>query len=321
MLLRIPRARPLFHRAVMQSAANGLLDRGFPPLEEKEQEVEVGLREIFGRPMRPADLRTIAAEDFVTRMVGDQMLYDALDAVTGGHIVDRALVTADSWDLLRPGALDGIDLLIGGNSDERTSTRGIPDATLSEQEFAAFMTANYADGWQQAYRPSDPRHAYRLRLRADAVNLLQKALVSAEYAIRHNDDINAWVYYFNHAPPGRNAEFYGSYHSSDLWYFMNSLREWPGQRPWTEADYRMADIMSTYLANFVKTGNPNGPGLPAWRQPADGPELMRFADGYAYPVQTTPYPCRDALNRAEVLREYQVDPAAVAGPVEACPGQ
>lgn len=72
--------------------------------------------------------------------------------------------------------------------------------------------------------------------------------------------------------------------------------------------------MSTYLANFVKIGNPNGPGLPAWRQPTEGPELMRFADGYAYA-------CRDALNRAEVLREYGVDPAAVAGPVSACPGQ
>lgn len=78
------------------------------------------------------------------------------------------------------------------------------------------MTANYDSGWRKAYRPSDPRHAYRRRLRADADNLLQKALVLAEYTIRHNDKVSAWVHYFNHAPPGRNAEFYGSFHSSDL---------------------------------------------------------------------------------------------------------
>ena len=54
----------------------------------------------------------------------------------------------------------------------------------------------------------------------------------------------------------------------------------------------------------AKRGAPNGGGLPEWPQPTDGPALVRFTDGYAYPVESTPYPSRDELNRAAVLEEF-----------------
>ncbi|WP_323131728.1 carboxylesterase family protein [Agrobacterium tumefaciens] len=125
--------------------------------------------------------------------------------------------------------------------------------------------------------------------------------VVSEIAKRRNKDFNVYTFYFNHAPPGRNTEFYGSFHSSDLWYFMDSIRENPGQRFWTDADYRMADTMSSYLANFVKTGNPNGKKLPEWPQATHG-KFMRFHDGYAMSAKHTPYPERDELNRETVMR-------------------
>lgn len=34
----------------------------------------------------------------------------------------------------------------------------------------------------------------------------------------------------------------------------------------TEADRRMGDIVSSYWVHFAKTGNPNGPALPPWRE-------------------------------------------------------
>ena len=33
---------------------------------------------------------------------------------------------------------------------------------------------------------------------------------------------------------------------------------------WTPEDYRVSEVMQEYFANFVKSGNPNGSGLPVW---------------------------------------------------------
>jgi para-nitrobenzyl esterase len=36
---------------------------------------------------------------------------------------------------------------------------------------------------------------------------------------------------------------------------------------WTPDDYKVSAVMQGYFANFIKTGDPNGVGLPTW--PAD----------------------------------------------------
>ena len=299
-LLRSPVAKGLFHRAVIESTTGNFLPSKIPTVQEQQAKNVGVLEEIFGKPMSVEDLRAIPADDFFTEKVGDELLYYALRTATGGLVTDGVTLTEESMDLLRPGALDGIDIMIGSVSDERTSNGGDPDGVMTDSEFEEAMTKVYGDTYKAVYEPSDPQNAYRLNLRAVSDYRFQAALVSAEYAKAHND-ANVFAFYFNHAPPGRNAEFYGSGHSSDLWYFFNSMREWDGQRHWTDADYRMGETMSTYLANFVKNGDPNGDGLPVWPQPTDGPAFVRFADGYSYPVTGTPYVERDAINRAAVL--------------------
>jgi len=56
----------------------------------------------------------------------------------------------------------------------------------------------------------------------------------------------------------------GAVHSADIEYAMGSL---PTNRvyDWQPEDYVVSDIFQMYYANFVKTGDPNGIGVPQWR--------------------------------------------------------
>ena len=306
-LLRSPMAKGLFHRAMIESTSTGFLPVDLPTLEAQAAVDAKAVEAVFGKPTTLADLRAVPAQDFIDKTAAnaDKSINAALNVDTKTYVIDGTYLTADSMDLLKPGALDGIDIMIGATSDERTSLVGKPDGTLTDEEFAANMSKAYGDGYKDLYQPSDPTNAYRLQLKAENDMRLARTLVSAEFA-KANNDSNVYAFWFNHAPPGRNSEFYGSFHSSDLWYFFDSLRERDGQRHWTDADYRMADTMSSYLAHFVKEGNPNGGDMPEWKQPESGTAFMRFHDGYAYPVTSTPFQSRDALNRQTLLKTYDL---------------
>ena len=63
-----------------------------------------------------------------------------------------------------------------------------------------------------------------------------------------------YVYEFGAEIPGEDDP--GAFHSSDLWFFFESLAKcW---RPFTGKHYDLARQMCNYWANFVKSGNPNG---------------------------------------------------------------
>lgn len=55
----------------------------------------------------------------------------------------------------------------------------------------------------------------------------------------------------------------GAIHSADIEYQMGTL---PTNTvfAWNADDYAVSDIFESYFANFIKTGNPNGLGLPEW---------------------------------------------------------
>ncbi|ATL49930.1 carboxylesterase [Chitinophaga caeni] len=59
-------------------------------------------------------------------------------------------------------------------------------------------------------------------------------------------------------------KYEGASHASEIEYALGNL---PLNKvyAWTDDDYKVSKTMFTYFANFIKTGNPNGEGLPKWQ--------------------------------------------------------
>jgi para-nitrobenzyl esterase len=57
--------------------------------------------------------------------------------------------------------------------------------------------------------------------------------------------------------------YVGAAHASEIEYAMGNLAT-NTTYAWTPADYKVSATMESYFANFIKTGNPNGTGLPKW---------------------------------------------------------
>ena len=55
----------------------------------------------------------------------------------------------------------------------------------------------------------------------------------------------------------------GAVHSADIEYAMGTL-DTNEYYDWQDEDYAISKLFLTYYANFCKTGNPNGEGLPQW---------------------------------------------------------
>lgn len=56
----------------------------------------------------------------------------------------------------------------------------------------------------------------------------------------------------------------GAPHACEIEYCMGNL-PLVKEYAWTADDYKVSEVMQNYFANFIKTGNPNGTGVPEWK--------------------------------------------------------
>jgi para-nitrobenzyl esterase len=62
-------------------------------------------------------------------------------------------------------------------------------------------------------------------------------------------------------------------HSAEIEYALGNLST-NKVYAWTPEDYKVSNLMQEYFANFVKKGDPNGPGLPAWPAVKSGSPVL-----------------------------------------------
>jgi para-nitrobenzyl esterase len=220
-----------------------------------------------------------------------------------GAVVDGWFLPEDIYTIYSQGKQNDVPLLTGATNDEGGSLgegEGAPTGGMAAAGGTAAAGAARGERGGRGAAPSTlATYTEWVKRtfgnRADALLKAYPAKNDAEAKTAYHDvyrDINfaghrtwarlqattgkspAYVYIFSHIPPnppgnGNNpAPYVGAVHSTDWQYIFNNLRLW--DYPWTDADRRVAEVMSSYWSNFAKNGNPNGPQLVPW--PAYNPK-------------------------------------------------
>ena len=80
-------------------------------------------------------------------------------------------------------------------------------------------------------------------------------------------NVPVWTYYFT-----KDNKGLGSHHAGELPYFYGCLDVHPEN--YTQGDHALSELMQQYYVNFIKTGDPNGTGLPQWSSAAEAPDQV-----------------------------------------------
>lgn len=154
---------------------------------------------------------------------------------------------------------------------------GMPSINVTLAGYQAWAKRKFgpmAEEFFKLYPASTDDEAARMSNRAARDNSRSSTLLWAE-EWRKGVSLPVYPYFWNHTPPG--AALRGAYHGSEISYVFDSLHA--QNLAWTDEDRRIAEQMSSYWANFIANGDPNGPGLPLWPAWQSGStQLMGLGD-------------------------------------------
>jgi len=248
-LLASPAAHGLFHRAIMQSGASVLSDRG-----NADEALARGkaLAAALGETGRPPSLDTLRAID------GKRVLETATSVYAGHYfdpVVDGVTVTEPLSRSVATGHLAPVPLLIGTNADEWRMYLSYP---LDEGGWLE-THASGREEWVRHALGAERDPARRLDRLETAYNFTCNSLHLAGAVAGTGQP--AWVYHFTRVRDGIGGERLRAYHGAEIPYVFGTHDAW---LPTTPRDRALSTTMMGYWSRFARNGDPNGDGAVRW---------------------------------------------------------
>jgi para-nitrobenzyl esterase len=271
--LTSPLSRGLFQKAISQSGGgrDGVLtgrpmreDGVDPNYNVSAETIGVNFARRYGiegtDAAALARLRALSAAEIIDG--GQESAGQGGPITYSGPILDGRLAVETAQSAYEAGHQPRVPLIIGSNSADFV---GFISAETKEALFSQFGERK-AEA-TLAYDPSGTTELQTLltmagtdRVQAEPARFTAKAFVAK--------GTPAYVYRFSYVPVALKEQWKnGVPHGAEVPYAFATRGASMGPFPTpaaTPEDQAVARMVNTYWANFAKTGDPNGPGLPKW---------------------------------------------------------
>lgn len=219
-----------------------------------------------------AALRALPADKVADNLSMATLVFMGDKALYSGPVIDGRFVMRMPEQTYAKGQQRKVPTIVGAT----TADLSLDFARTKEEAFARFGPD--AEIARQAYDPADavPLQALNAAIGGDR-NMVEPARFIARAVAKSGAP--AFEYRFGYvAPEALAGSPFGANHSTEVAFVFDRLAA--VYKDVTARDAAVAARLADYWANFARTGNPNGPGLPAWpRYDAKDQLLDVQADG------------------------------------------
>ncbi len=296
--------------AAVIGASGGL--RSLPPLTPEVAERDgLAFGQRIGAPSLAA-LRALPAGALLAATRG-LAAHDFRGVLDGHFCPAKPLAAATGWPAAR------VPLMVGWNSAEMDYRALLGNRKPTPRNYAAAVRALYGEQAGDVLRLYPGATAAQVR--QSATDLASDRFIVYS-AWKWADDQRAagaplYRYLYAHPRPSMTPEMAGALpglaggvidaaqadaaivlppaegavHSADIEYALGNL-DTNHVYAWTAEDEQVSALMQGYYANFIMTGDPNGPGLPAWPRADGGPEMSYMVWDVAPRVEVDPHRAR-----------------------------
>jgi para-nitrobenzyl esterase len=267
-LLTSPLSRGLFHKAISESGGSrdGVLtgrpmsrngvDANYPVSAESIGVNFARWKKIEGTDAAAlAKLRALGAADIIS---GGETAGPGGPPTYSGPILDGRLVKETAQSAYEAGRQAKVPLIIGSNSADFV---GFISADTKEALFSQF-----GEKKAEAAKLYDPEGTADVRALLTMAGTDKVQAEPARFAANAfvAKGAPAYIYRFSYVPAALQERMRaGAPHGFEIPFVFNTLDARPGSNP-TPEDKAVARTVNTYWANFARTGDPNGAGLPRW---------------------------------------------------------
>jgi para-nitrobenzyl esterase len=268
-LMGMPAARGLFHKAIIQSGpAVEMTSRADATETAKQVLAEIGLDS-----KRVGELRSIPAERLLKAQIAilkkiNLMSFANRRRVGFNPVIDGVCLPGGPFAPAAPAVSSHVPLMIGTNKDEMTLffalapwMEGMDDAALRERVrmFVGERGAALVEQYKRA-RPYDAPRDLMMAIATDAGMRIPSLTIADRKAALNGAP--CFVYLFTWETPVLGGRL-KSPHALEIPFVFDTLETAPltGDSP---TRFVLADKMSRTWLAFARTGNPNNDAIPRW---------------------------------------------------------